>query len=102
MIGMDAERTTLGAITASLADDDALDDDRTRADECSVLDDHRPRLRRLEDAADADAAREMHVRADLRARSHRRPRVDHRPRTDPGADVHEPRHEDDTRERKEP
>ena len=85
----------LGRDHRALSDDDALDDRRARADERAVLDDHRPRLRRLEHAADADAAGEVHVRADLGARADRRPRVDHRPRADPGADVDEPRHQDD-------
>src|SRR5437773_8662793 len=39
----------------ALADDDSLDDRRTRADERSVLDDHRPGLWRLEYAADPGA-----------------------------------------------
>ena len=53
------------------------------------------RLRRLEHAADPDAAGEVDVGADLRARADRRPRVDHRPRPDPGADVHVARHQHD-------
>ena len=76
------------------ADPHALDDHRARADEGAVLDDHGRRLRRLEHAADADAAREVDVRADLRTRADRRPRVHHRPRPDPGADVHVAGHED--------
>ena len=35
-------------------------------------------LQRLEHAADADAARQVHVPADLRARADRGPGVDHR------------------------
>src|SRR2546423_750846 len=46
-------------------------------------------------APDADAAGQVHVRADLRARAHRRPGVDNRPRPDPRADVHEAGHHDD-------
>src|SRR5262245_41868065 len=46
--------------------DHALDHLRARADEAVVLDDHRVRLHRLEHAADADAAGEVHVLADLR------------------------------------
>ena len=52
-------------------------------------------LRRLEHAADADAARQVHVLADLRARTDRRPRVDHRAAVDVGADVHVARHHHD-------
>ena len=95
MIGIEAERTTFGAITAPGPDVDALDDDRPRADERAVLDDHRPRLSRLEHAADADAAREMDVGADLSARADGRPRVDHRARPDPRADVHVAGHQHD-------
>src|SRR4029079_17824369 len=46
------------------ADPDALDDDAPRADERAVLDDHGAGLERLEHAADADAAAEVHVGAD--------------------------------------
>src|SRR4029077_17832505 len=59
-----------------LLDDDALDHFRARTDEAIVLDDRRARLHRLEHPADAYAAREMHVLADLRARADRRPGVD--------------------------
>ena len=94
--GIEAERTTFGAMHGTLADDGRLR--RSTAREpmnapSSTID--RPRLRRLEHAADADAAREVDVGADLRARADGRPRVDHRARPDPGADVHESRHEDD-------
>src|SRR5205085_1281326 len=78
-----------------LADDDTLHDRGPGADEGAVFDDHRPRARRLQDAADADAAREMDAAADLGARTDRRPRVDHRVRPDPGADVDVARHQDD-------
>ena len=54
-----------------------------------VLDHDGHGVRRLEDPADTDATRQMHVGADLGAAAHRRPRVDHRARTDPGADVDE-------------
>jgi len=50
-----------------LADQDALREDAARADERTVLDDHRPRLQRLQDAADPDAACKMHVGPDLSA-----------------------------------
>ena len=53
------------------------------------------RLRRLEHAADPDAAREVDVRADLRARADGRPGVDHRARPDPGADVDVAGHQHD-------
>ena len=45
-------------------------------------------LQRLEHAADADAARQVHVLADLRARADGGPGVDHRAFVDVGADVH--------------
>ena len=86
MIGVDAVSTTLAPSTAS-PDPHALDDDAARADEGAVLDDHRAGLQRLEHAADPDAAREVDVGADLRARADGRPGVDHRPRADPRADV---------------
>ena len=82
-------------MTAPALDDHALDDFRARADEAIVLDDGRARLQRLEHAADADAAGEVHVAADLRAGADRRPGVDHRPFADVGADVHEGRHQHD-------
>src|SRR5437870_5709255 len=70
------------------ADDDALDDLAAGADEAVVLDDRGVRLQRLEHAADADPAREVHVPADLRAGAHGRPRIDHRALVHVGADVH--------------
>jgi hypothetical protein len=79
------------------ADAHSLGHDAARAEERPVLDDHGARVGRLEHAADADAAREVDVGADLRARPDGRPGVDHRPRADPGADVDVPRHEDDAR-----
>ena len=83
-----------GAEHRPLLDQHALDHDRARADEAVVLDDHRPALRRLEHAADPDAAREVHALADLRARADRRPGVDHRALADARADVHVARHQD--------
>ena len=53
------------------------------------------RLQRLQHAADADAAGQVHVLADLRARADGRPRVDHRAFVDIGADVDERRHQHD-------
>jgi hypothetical protein len=64
-----------------------FDDFRARADEAVVLDDRRVGLQRFEHAADADAAGEVHVLADLRAGADRRPGVDHRAFIDVGADV---------------
>jgi hypothetical protein len=69
-------------------------DDAAGADECSIFHDDGLRLRRLEHAADADPARQVHVLADLRARTDRRPRIDHRVFVDVGADVHVPGHQD--------
>src|SRR5262249_62039243 len=58
--------------------------------------DHGTRARRLEDAADPDAAGEVDVGADLRPRADRGPGVDHGSRADPGADVHVARHQHDS------
>jgi hypothetical protein len=77
----------------AFADAHALDHFGARADERAVADDHRLRLQRLEHPADPDAAREVHVLADLRARADRYPGVDHRPFVDIGADVDEARHQ---------
>jgi hypothetical protein len=71
-----------------LLDDHAFDDLGARADEAVVLDDGRVGLQRLEHAADADAAGQVHVLADLRAAAHGGPGVDHRAFVDVGADVH--------------
>ena len=71
----------------------ALGDDRARAEEAAVLDDHGARAGRLEHAADAHAARDVDVAADLRARADGRPGVDHRARADARADVDVGRHE---------
>ena len=95
MIGTLAVSETFADEHRAGADAHALGDDAARAEEGAVLDDHRRRVRRLEHAADADAAREVHVGADLRARADRRPGVDHRPRPDPGADVHVAGHQHD-------
>src|SRR5258706_9631948 len=73
---------------------DALDDFAARADEAAVLDDRGIRLQRLEDAANSNAAGEVHVLADLRARAYGRPGVDHRALVDVRADVDERRHHD--------
>ena len=54
-------------------------------------------LQRLEHAADADAAREVAVLADLRAGADRRPGVDHRALVDIGAEIDEGRHQHDAR-----
>ena len=75
---------------------------RAGADEAVVLDDRRPGLHRLEHAADADAAREVHVPADLRAGADRRPGVDHRALADIGAEVDEGGHQHDARARYRP
>ena len=74
MIGVDAVMTTFAPSTASSSTSDALDDDAAAADEAAVLDDVRARSGRLEHAADAHAAGEVHVRADLRAASRPSPR----------------------------
>ncbi len=74
--------------------DDAFDDDAARTDEGTVFDNDRLRLRRFEDASDADSSRKVHVLADLRAGADRRPRVDHRSVVDVRADVDVTRHQD--------
>src|SRR5690606_7322665 len=61
----------------ALLDDHAFDDLRARADEAVVLDDGRRGLHRLQHAADADAAGQVHVLADLGAGTDGRPGVDH-------------------------
>ena len=61
----------------------ALDHDAPRPDEGAVLDHDRRGLQRLEHPADADAAGEVHVGADLRARADGGPGVDHRVRARP-------------------
>ncbi len=95
MIGTDAVRDDVGREDGALADPDALGDDAARAEERAVLDDHGCRLRRLQDAADADASCQVDVGPDLRARADRRPGVDHRPRPDPRADVDVAGHQHD-------
>src|SRR5690606_14756276 len=47
----------------------AFDDDRTRADEAPVFDDHGARAGRFEHAADADAAGQVAIFTDLGARA---------------------------------
>ncbi len=79
--------------TDAFAHDDALGHFRARADEAIVLDDHRSGLQRLEHAADADAARDVAVLADLRARAHRRPGVDHGAGIHIGAEIDERGHQ---------
>src|SRR5689334_20487297 len=74
-------------------DDHAFDHFRSRADEAVVFDDGGRCLQRLEHAADADAARQVHVLADLRAGTHGGPRVHHRAAIDVRADVDVARHE---------
>ena len=71
----------------------ALGDLGPGADEAVVLDDHRIGLQRLQHAANADAAGQMAVGADLRAASDRRPGIHHRVAPDIGADIDEARHQ---------
>src|SRR6266851_1781082 len=78
-------------------DDDALDDLAARADEAVVLDDDRLGLERLEHAADADAAREVAVLADLSAGADGRPGIDHGGAVDIGTEIDEARHQNDAR-----
>src|SRR5690606_33370824 len=69
-------------------DDHTFHDFRAGAHEDVVLDDHRAGLHRLQHAADAHAAGQVHVLADLRARTHGGPGVDHGAFVHIGADVH--------------
>ena len=62
-------------------------------DERLVLNHDRHRVRRLEHAADADAAGEVDVLADLGGRADGGPGVDHRPGVHVGADVDERGHQ---------
>src|SRR5690349_3250544 len=55
-----------GADHGLALDDDALGDDAPRAEERAVLDDHGPGAGRFQHAADADAAGDVDVAADLR------------------------------------
>src|SRR5262249_48663368 len=77
----------------ALAYDHAFGHFRARADEAVVLDDHRPRLQRLQYAADAGAARDVAVLADLRTGADSRPGVDHGASVDIGAEIDEGRHQ---------
>src|ERR1041385_1334173 len=69
----------------ALAHDHAFGDLGARADEAVVLDDHRVGLQRLQHAADADAAGEMTVLADLGAGADRGPGVAEAPCSAVGA-----------------
>src|SRR6185369_4004139 len=82
---------------SALLDDHAFGDFRSSAYEAIVLDDHRARLKRLENAADPGAARDVDVASDLRAAAYGRPGVDHAVLADIGADVDEARHQDGAR-----
>src|SRR6267143_5825834 len=78
---------------AVFLDDYTFHDLGAGADEAVVLDDHRIGLQRLQDAADAHAAGQVHVLADLSARPDGRPRIDHGSLVDVGADIHVRGHE---------
>src|SRR5690606_33314824 len=71
----------------------AFDHLRARADEAVILDDRRAGLQRLEYAADAGAAGQVHVPADLRAGADRGPGIDHGALAHMGTDVDEARHQ---------
>src|SRR5581483_8509528 len=77
----------------ALAQDHAFGHFRTRADEAIVLDDHGFGLQRLQYAADADTAGDVHPLADLGAGADRRPCVDHGRFIDIGAEIDEGRHQ---------
>ena len=78
-----------------LADDDALDHDRTRAEERAVLDDDRRACGGSRTPPMPTPPARCTSAPDLRARADRRPGVDHRPRPDPGPDVDVAGHEHD-------
>src|ERR1019366_4882250 len=73
--------------------DHTLGDFRTGANETVVLDNPRIGLQWFQHAADADAAGEMAVGADLRATADGGPGVDHGVAADIGADVDETGHQ---------
>ena len=68
-------------------DDHAFDDFAACADEAVVLNDRGASLHGFENAADANAAREMAVLADLSAGTHRGPGVNHRARAHACTDI---------------
>src|SRR5439155_4001817 len=82
----------VGGEHRALADEYALGEDAARTYERSVLDDHGPRLDRLEHTAEAHATGEVHIGDVLSTRADCRPRVDHRVRPDPRTDVDVARH----------
>ena len=90
-----AEQT--GAQHGSFADVSPFDHDAAAADEAFVLDDYGRALDRFQYAADAHAAAQVDVFADLRARSDRGPCVHERTGVDIGADVHVTGHQDRSR-----
>ena len=95
MIGVEAVSTTLAPSTASRptrTPSTTMQREPTKAPSSTITG---RGLQRLEDAADADAAGEVHVGADLRARADGGPGVDHRARAHPGADVDVGGHEHD-------
>jgi hypothetical protein len=92
---VEAPRNTPIASTAPLRTITPFGDLRARADEAIVLDDDGLGLQRLQHAADADAAGNVHALADLRAGADRRPGVDHGRFIDIGAEIDEGRHQHD-------
>src|SRR5579859_7320165 len=87
----------VGPEDRAFLDDHAFGDDAARTEEGSIFDDHWPRPRRLEHAADTHPTGQVHVSANLRAATDRRPGVDHGPRANPRTDVDEAWHQDDAR-----
>ncbi len=80
-------------ITLVMTDDDAFHHFRTGADETVVLDDGGRGLQRLQHPADAGAAGQVAMLADLRARTDRGPGVDHGALAHMRADVDEAGHQ---------
>src|ERR1019366_483375 len=79
----------------TLAYDHAFGDLRAGADEAVILDNDGLGLQRLQHAADADAAGNVHALADLGAGADRRPGIDHGAFIDIGAEIDEGWHQDD-------
>src|SRR5690606_6807670 len=71
---------------------DTLDNDATAADKDVVFDHDRPGLHRLENSADTDSSREVHMFTDVGAGANGRPCIDHGSTANACSDVHVTRH----------
>ena len=95
-LGRGADIDSHGKDAAAL-DHHPFDDFGARTDEAIVLDDHGGGLQGLQHAADANAAGEVAVLADLGTGGDRDPGIHHGAAVDPRADIDEARHQDDSR-----